>query len=78
MSRRPATRLSLSERYLWPRCAFRLAAMTLADMQTEMQWWMNNRTVSVTSPFSNRTFTMYLYNVTNTAPRPEVRYSLHC
>lgn len=44
-------------------------ALPLAS--TEMQWWSTNRSVSVTSPFSNRTFTMYLYNVTNTAPRPE-------
>ena len=32
---------------------------------------MNNRSVQVTSPYTNQTYTMYHYSVNNTAPRPE-------
>lgn len=45
-------------------------ALPLAD--TEMKWWDTNRSISVTSPWSNETYTVYHYNVfVNTAPRPE-------
>ncbi|EEB94678.1 hypothetical protein MPER_06469, partial [Moniliophthora perniciosa FA553] len=37
----------------------------------ELQWWQDNRTLNVTSPFSNRTFAMTRYAVNNSAPRPE-------
>lgn len=39
--------------------------------QKELQWWLDNRSVQVRSPFSNQTFTMFHYSVNNTAPRPE-------
>lgn len=44
-------------------------ALPLAER--EMQWWQTNRTLDVTSPFSNRTFAMTRYAVNNSAPRPE-------
>ncbi|ESK84799.1 glycoside hydrolase family 37 protein [Moniliophthora roreri MCA 2997] len=44
-------------------------ALPLAER--EMQWWQINRTLNVTSPFSNRTFAMTRYAVNNSAPRPE-------
>jgi alpha,alpha-trehalase len=45
-------------------------ALPLAD--TEMKWWETNRSIAVTSPYTNATYTMYHYNVfVNTAPRPE-------
>jgi len=45
-------------------------ALPLAD--TEMKWWDTNRSIAVTSPYTNATYTMYHYNVfVNTAPRPE-------
>ncbi|OCH84124.1 glycoside hydrolase family 37 protein [Obba rivulosa] len=37
----------------------------------EMAWWNTNRSVSVTSPFTSQTYTMFHYAVNNTAPRPE-------
>ncbi|KZT11812.1 glycoside hydrolase family 37 protein [Laetiporus sulphureus 93-53] len=40
-------------------------------IEVEMQWWMNNRSVSVTSPYTNKTYTMFRYAVNNSAPRPE-------
>ena len=46
-------------------------ALPLAEV--EMAWWKNNRTLQVTSPFSNKTFTVARYAVDNSAPRPEVR-----
>ena len=39
--------------------------------EKELRWWAENRTVNVTSPFSNKTFAMARYAVNNTAPRPE-------
>lgn len=37
-----------------------------------MSWWDTNRSISVTSPYTNRTHSVYHYNVfVNTAPRPE-------
>jgi alpha,alpha-trehalase len=45
-------------------------ALPLAD--TEMKWWDSNRSIEVTSPWTNETYTVYHYNVfVNTAPRPE-------
>ncbi|KAG2114181.1 glycoside hydrolase family 37 protein [Suillus discolor] len=44
-------------------------ALPLAE--AELAWWANNRTISVTSPYTNRTYMMAHYAVTNTAPRPE-------
>ena len=45
-------------------------ALPLADI--EMKWWDTNRSIEVTSPWTNNTYTMYHYNVfVNTAPRPE-------
>ncbi|TFY63827.1 hypothetical protein EVJ58_g3018 [Rhodofomes roseus] len=40
-------------------------------IETELQWWVSNRSVQVTSPYTNQTYTMYRYSVTNSAPRPE-------
>ena len=39
--------------------------------EKELAWWHTNRTLSVTSPFTNKTYTMARYAVNNTAPRPE-------
>ncbi|KAK7025562.1 hypothetical protein VNI00_015915 [Paramarasmius palmivorus] len=44
-------------------------ALPLAEK--ELQWWQDNRTLNVTSPFTNRTFAMTRYAVNNSAPRPE-------
>ncbi|KAJ6624408.1 trehalase [Mycena sp. CBHHK59/15] len=44
-------------------------ALPLAER--ELAWWQTNRTVSVRSPFTNKTHAMAQYSVTNTAPRPE-------
>ncbi|EEB90625.1 hypothetical protein MPER_11142, partial [Moniliophthora perniciosa FA553] len=44
-------------------------ALPLAEK--ELQWWQINRTLNVTSPFSNKTFAMSRYAVNNSAPRPE-------
>ena len=45
-------------------------ALPLADI--EMKWWDSNRSIEVTSPWTNETYTVYHYNVfVNTAPRPE-------
>lgn len=44
-------------------------ALPLAE--AELAWWANNRTINVTSPYTNQTYMMAHYAVTNTAPRPE-------
>ncbi|TFK40489.1 trehalase [Crucibulum laeve] len=44
-------------------------ALPLAEK--ELKWWEDERSVNVTSPFSNTTFTMHRYAVNNSAPRPE-------
>jgi len=44
-------------------------ALPLAEK--ELAWWSSNRSLNVTSPFSNTTHTVYHYAVNNTAPRPE-------
>lgn len=45
--------------------------LTLLRAQKELEWWKNNRTTSVVSPFTNCTYSMAQYAVNNTAPRPE-------
>ncbi|KAF8272594.1 glycoside hydrolase [Lactarius quietus] len=44
-------------------------ALPLAEI--ELAWWRNNRSISVTSPYTNNTYTLSRYSVTNSAPRPE-------
>ncbi|KDQ62129.1 glycoside hydrolase family 37 protein [Jaapia argillacea MUCL 33604] len=44
-------------------------ALPLAEK--ELTWWQTNRTLSVTSPYTNQTYSMAHYAVTNTGPRPE-------
>ncbi|TFK27682.1 trehalase [Coprinopsis marcescibilis] len=39
--------------------------------EKELTWWSQERSVSVTSPFTNATHQVYHYAVTNSAPRPE-------
>jgi len=39
--------------------------------QRELAWWSNNRSLAVTSPYTNKTYTLSRYAVTNSAPRPE-------
>ncbi|KAI6106841.1 Six-hairpin glycosidase-like protein [Pisolithus thermaeus] len=34
-------------------------------------WWANNRTIEVTSPYTNQSYMLARYSVNNTAPRPE-------
>ncbi|TFY59876.1 hypothetical protein EVG20_g7628 [Dentipellis fragilis] len=44
-------------------------ALPLAEK--ELTWWKDNRTLNVTSPFTNQTYAMARYAANNTAPRPE-------
>lgn len=37
----------------------------------ELNWWSNNRTISVTSSYTSQTYNMSHYAVVNSAPRPE-------
>jgi alpha,alpha-trehalase len=39
--------------------------------QRELAWWSHNRSLSVTSPYTNKTYTLSRFAVTNSAPRPE-------
>ncbi|KAJ7505883.1 trehalase [Mycena galericulata] len=48
-----------------------ILARALPLAERELAWWQTNRTVSVRSPFTNKTYSMAQYSVTNTAPRPE-------
>ncbi|KAF8158436.1 trehalase [Crassisporium funariophilum] len=48
-----------------------ILARGLPLAEKELKWWDDERSLQVKSPFSNTTFTMYHYSVTNTAPRPE-------
>ncbi|KAG7088886.1 hypothetical protein E1B28_012833 [Marasmius oreades] len=48
-----------------------ILARALPLAEKEFQWWQTNRTVNVTSPFTNKTHSMARYAVANTAPRPE-------
>lgn len=36
-----------------------------------MQWWQDERSLEIESPYSNSTHLVYRYAVNNTAPRPE-------
>jgi len=42
-----------------------------ANLQRELAWWSENRSVNVTSPSTNTNYTLSRYAVTNSAPRPE-------
>lgn len=44
-------------------------ALPLAER--ELAWWSNNRSLDVTSPYTKKTFTLFRYAVSNSAPRPE-------
>ncbi|XP_006462478.1 hypothetical protein AGABI2DRAFT_206816 [Agaricus bisporus var. bisporus H97] len=44
-------------------------ALPLAEK--ELTWWHDNRSLNVTSPFTNQTHLVYHYSVNNSAPRPE-------
>ncbi|KAI0322093.1 glycoside hydrolase family 37 protein [Amylostereum chailletii] len=44
-------------------------ALPLAER--ELAWWHTNRTLNVTSPYTNTTYAVARYAVTNSAPRPE-------
>ncbi|KAI0053998.1 glycoside hydrolase family 37 protein [Auriscalpium vulgare] len=44
-------------------------ALPLAER--ELAWWRDNRSLNVTSPYTNQTYTLFRYAVDNTAPRPE-------
>lgn len=48
-----------------------ILARALPLAEKELVWWATNRTTSITSPFTNQTYSMARYSVTNTAPRPE-------
>jgi len=39
--------------------------------QVELAWWHTNRTLNVTSSYTNQTYEVARYAVVNTAPRPE-------
>ena len=44
-------------------------ALPLAEK--ELAWWVTNRTLTVTSPYTNNSYPLARYAVNNTAPRPE-------
>lgn len=44
-------------------------ALPLAEK--ELSWWAKNRTISITSPYTSKTYQVSHYAVNNTAPRPE-------
>ncbi|EIW74551.1 glycoside hydrolase family 37 protein [Coniophora puteana RWD-64-598 SS2] len=44
-------------------------ALPLAEV--ELAWWQTHRSVQVTSPFTNKTYSVARFAVHNTAPRPE-------
>ncbi|KAG9022809.1 hypothetical protein FS837_006129, partial [Tulasnella sp. UAMH 9824] len=44
-------------------------ALPLAEK--ELEWWATNRTISITSPYTNKTHKVSHYAVVNSAPRPE-------
>ncbi|KAI9066018.1 glycoside hydrolase family 37 protein [Trametes sanguinea] len=48
-----------------------ILARALPLAEKELKWWTDNRSVNVTSPFTNQTYQMFRYAVNNTAPRPE-------
>lgn len=43
----------------------------LPVMETELAWWRQNRSLSVTSPFTQKNYTVYHYAANVSAPRPE-------
>ncbi|KAH8085188.1 Six-hairpin glycosidase-like protein [Filobasidium floriforme] len=44
----------------------------LPILETELEWWRVNRSISITSPYTSQNHTVYRYDVSiNTAPRPE-------
>ena len=45
--------------------------VTDGNPQRELAWWSNNRSIDVTSPYTKKTFTLFRYSVSNSAPRPE-------
>ncbi|EIW74891.1 glycoside hydrolase family 37 protein [Coniophora puteana RWD-64-598 SS2] len=45
-------------------------ALSLAKV--ELAWWQTHRSVQVTSPFTNKTYSVARFAVHNTAPRPEL------
>ncbi|KAI0763541.1 glycoside hydrolase [Trametes elegans] len=47
-------------------------ALPLAE--AELKWWADHRSLNVTSPYTNQTYTVARYAVNNTAPRPESYY----
>ncbi|PWN19219.1 glycoside hydrolase [Microstroma glucosiphilum] len=40
-------------------------------LEREWEWWNINRTIEITSPYSNRTYNVSHYDVDTSAPRPE-------
>lgn len=48
-----------------------ILARALPLAEREFDFWAINRTLNVTSPFTNKTFEVSRYAVNNTAPRPE-------
>lgn len=44
----------------------------LPILDAELDWWRTNRTISVKSPFTNKTHSVAHFAVNNSAPRPEV------
>lgn len=43
----------------------------LPILETELAWWRNNRSLTVTSPFTQKNYTVYHYAANVSAPRPE-------
>ncbi|KAI6096293.1 glycoside hydrolase family 37 protein [Pisolithus croceorrhizus] len=41
------------------------------DTSIELAWWASNRTIEITSPYTNQSYMLARYSVNNTAPRPE-------
>ncbi|KIJ04656.1 alpha,alpha-trehalase, partial [Paxillus involutus ATCC 200175] len=48
-----------------------ILARALPLAEVELAWWATNRTIQVTSPYTNQTYMMSHYAVNNSAPRPE-------
>ncbi|WVQ72057.1 hypothetical protein IAR50_001601 [Cryptococcus sp. DSM 104548] len=48
-----------------------LLERALPIASAELEWWFNNRTTNITSPYTNTSRLIAHYNVTNSAPRPE-------
>jgi len=73
MSRPRMILRSSIERSLWLRHVTTRHHFPAAEdiPQRELAWWSNNRSLAVTSPYTNKTYTLSRYAVTNSAPRPE-------